>query len=351
MRDQDTNRHDFGSPGFSLVEILVAITLMAIMTVVVAPQLKYMINFQAGADTQNRLSELQSGFSTAYLANIQQIESDANAEINFGTAGTLLPAIAAAGTRCTAAAANFIPWSQYTGHAASSLINDGYGAPLCIFINPQSSVPLNGVNLYYHTVAFVSTGPNNVLDSGTALDALGNLTLSGDDTGLLFDGRAFSVANYNLTAGKMKIIAQALEEYYLARYQSDPSRSSSIDYWSNDDWSNYTVADSASITRWDSTITPPATTPGNLIFYTSVATPMYTEPTGQPSDLSVALSLSKDDVTDGYGNIISFENASSIVRSPVNTDPNLAIPPYTALLSTTLPGGVGYAQAVVGVNN
>ncbi|MHB0990137.1 MAG: type II secretion system protein [Burkholderiales bacterium] len=329
--------------GFSLIEILVAISLMAIMTVAVAPQLKYLINFQAAADTQNRLSELQSGFSTAYLANMTQIEADPNAEINFGAAGIMSPAIAAPGARCSAVAANFIPWSQYTGHAAGSLVEDGYGAPLCILINPQSTVLLNGINLYYHTVAFISTGPNNVLDNGTALDTLGNLTLAGDDAGVLFDGRAFSVAKYNLTADKMKVVAQALEEYYVARYQSDPSRSSSIDYWSNG-------TNSPDPVRWDSS------NPGNLINYTTSASPMYT--TGTAPDLSAALSLSKDDVTDGYGNIINFENASQNVRSPDNsynpsnlTVPPYSIPPYIALLSTTLPGNVSYAQAIVGVNN
>ncbi len=342
-RSQGVNQHR----GFSLVEILVAITLMAIMTVAVAPQLKYMINFQSGADTQNRLSELQSGFSTAYLANMQQIESDPNAEINFGAAGIMSVAAVGAGARCNATAANFIPWSQYTGHAAGSLVKDGYGAPLCILINPQSYVALNGVHLYYHTVAFISTGPNNVLDSGTMLDAAGNLSLGGDDSGVLFDGRAFSVAKYTLTAEKMKVVAQALEEYYVARYQSDPSRSSSIDYWSNGDLPDYSVA-SSNITRWDSS------NPGNLIFYTTVATPMYS---GLASDLNVALSLSKDDVTDGYGNIMNFENASNNVRSPDNPTTNsvgtltMDIPPYTALVSTTLPGNVAYAQAVVGVNN
>ncbi len=323
------------STGFSLIEILVAISLMAIMTVAVAPQLKYLINFQSGTDTQNRLSELQSGFATAYLANMNVIESDAKAEINFGTTGIMGAATAASGARCTATAANFTPWSDYTGHAAASLVNDGYGAPLCILINPQASVQINGVNLYYHTVAFISTGPNSVLDSGTGLDAAGNLTLAGDDIGVLFDGRAFSVNKFNLTASKMKIVSQALEEYYLARYQSDPTRSSSIDYWSNG-------VNSPVPTSWDSI------NPGNLIAYTPNAAPMYT---GATSDLSASLSLSKDDVTDGYGNILNFENASNNVRSPVNASANMAIPPYTALISTVLPGNVGYSQAAVGVNN
>lgn len=325
--------------GFSLVEILVAITLMAIMTVAVAPQLRYLINFQSGADTQNRLSELQIGFAATYQANVNMIESDANAEINVGASGILHPATVAPGSRCTSTAANFTPWSNFTGHAAASLVNDGYGAPLCVFINPQAMIAMNGINLYYHTVAFVSTGPNNVLDAGTGLDSQGNLTLGGDDTGALFNGSAFAVNQYTLTAGKMRTIVQALEAYYLMRYQSDPSRSSSIDYWSNG------IADpvTAYQSRWD------YTNPGNQIAWTNIASPMYT--TGALPDLSVVLSLSKDDVTDGYGNVINFENASANVRSPDNIVTNMNTPPYTASISTVLPGGVLYSQTAVGVNN
>lgn len=324
--------------GFSLIEILVAVTLMSIMTVAVAPQLKYMLNFESGADTKNKLSELSSGFATAYLANIAQIEQDPNAEINFGSAGIMHPATTTAGGRCTATSANFLPWSEYSGQAPATMVKDGYGAPICILINPQSSVMVNGVTLYYHTVAFVSAGPNNVFDNGTALSATGTLTLGNDDTGVLFDGRAFSVEKYNTTADKMKIIASALEQYYVTRYQSDPSRSSSIDYWSNGAGLTATAA-----ARWDSS------NPGNVIDYTPAATPMYS--TGASTELSVALSLSKADVTDGFGSIINFENASPYVRSPANSNANQSIPPYTSLISTTLPGGVTYSDAVVGVNN
>ncbi len=325
-----------GDDGFSLVEILVAIALMAIMTVAVAPQLKYLIGFQSAADTRNRLSELQSGFAAAYLANIGSIEADPGAEINFGVSGIMAPATAAAGARCSAASGNFVAWSDYSGHAAASLVDDGYGAPLCIFINPQASMQSNGVTLYYHTVAFVSTGPNNVLDTGTGLNANGSLLLAGDDSGVLFDGRAFANSNFIVTAGKMRTIVQALETYYLARYQADPTRSSSIDYWSDG-------TGSPDPARWDST------NPGNLIGWLPVAAPMFT---GSSTDLASALSLSRDDVTDGYGNVIRFENAGNDVRSPDNgVDVNMTTPPYTALVSTTLPGNVAYAQAAVGVNN
>jgi hypothetical protein len=72
---------------------------------------------------------------------------------------------------------------------------------------------------------------------------------------------------------------------------------------------------------------------------------------GAATELAPSLSLTKDDVTDGWGNIINFDNASNAVRSPVNTDATKVLPPYTAQVSTTLPGNVLFAQTVVGANN
>ena len=324
------------SAGFSLVEILVAISLMAIMTVAVAPQLKYLVNFQSGMQTQNLLSELQSGFAAAYQANVGTIEANSNAALSF-PAGTVLPAGAAPGARCTATAATFAPWSDYTGHAASSLATDGYGAPLCVFISPQMAVTLNSVPLYYHVVAFVSTGPNRVLDAGPGLNqTTGNLTLAGDDTGVTFNGQSFVLGQYNQTVTKMQNVAQALSAYYLMRYQADPTRSASIDYWSNG-------AGSAYPSRWDLNNTPTS----NQIPWETAATNMVT------STISTVLSLSQNDVTDGFGHIMQFENASSNVRSPDSGAANspMTFPPYTALISTTLPGGSVLSQAVVGINN
>lgn len=321
--------------GFSLVEMLIAIALMAIMTVSVTPQLRYLLDFQENADTRNSLNELLTGLSSAYQINVSSIESDSQPEINFGASGTMQAAGTAQGARCTASASNFLPWASYTGKSAGTLYKDGYGAPLCVFVNPQASVQIDGFPVYYHVVAFVSTGANGVLDSGTALDAAGNLALGGDDIGVVFDGRTFAIESYNTTTARIQSLSQALQAYYLARYQSDPTRSSSTDYWSNGNGS----PDSS---RWD------ASNPGNLIPYLAQATPMYT---GSGNDISTALGVSRNDVTDGYGNIVRFENASQAVRSPVNTVPDMAIPPYTAMISTTLPGNVLFTASVIGINN
>lgn len=324
--------------GFSLVEIMVSVAIVAILVTTLAPQLKNLINFQSAADTNNEFTALASAFQNAYAGNAMVIETSPLAQISFGALGTMVPSGAVAGGRCTATnAADFIPWSSYAGKSAAAMVNDGYGAPLCIFITPQMSVTVNGMNLFYHNVAFVSTGANNVLDNGTGLDANGNLLLAGDDTGVLFDGKSFATNQFQVSAAKMQAIVSLLGQYYNARYQSDPSRSSSVDYFSSGSTNSHNLSD------WDSV------NPGNVIPYDTLATPMYT--TGSPTDMAVELSLAQNDVTDAYGNIISFENASNNVRNPDNGTASEAIPPFTALISTTLPGGAKFSEAVVGVNN
>lgn len=322
--------------GFSLVEMLVAIALMSIMTVAVVPQLKYLLNFQAASDTQNKLGELLSGFTAAYQANMLIVEADTNADVNFGAAGIMQATNVQTGARCNADASHFTPWASYTGHAAPTLAIDGYGAPLCVLINPQTSTQSDGFPLYYHVVAFVSTGPNNVLDNGTMLQPSGQLTLGGDDTGVVFDGRTVALAAYTSTRTKMQTIAQALQAYYQARYQADPTRSSSIDYWSNG------VGSPDAATRWDSS------NPGNQLPWLSAAGALYS---GDNTDIATTLALSRNDVTDAYGSIMQFENAGPNVRSPDNNNVNLAVPPYTGMVSTVLPGNIVLSQAVVGVND
>lgn len=325
--------------GFSLIEILVAIALMAILTFAIAPQLKYMLNFESEQDTKNRLNELLAGLQSAYQVNSFSIEGDALAELNFGAAGITAKTTATAGQRCNSTATNFNPLAQYSGHAAASLVNDGYGVPLCILINPRASTQVDGITIYYHSIAFVSAGRNNVLDPGTALNpTTGDLTLGGDDVGVLFDGRKFGLDRYNATVLNMQKVASAYSQYYTARYQSDPSRSISTDYFALCGSSDAVCYPTYS-SRWDASGLMSTTCSSGPV-------PMYTSGGTGPN---AVLGLSQNDVTDGFGNIMTMDNCSNAVRSPNNTTgASYSIPPYTAAISTTIPGNQVITQTAVG---
>ena len=44
-------------------------------------------------------------------------------------------------------------------------------------------------------------------------------------------------------------------------------------------------------------------------------------------------------MTDLYGQVMQYDNCSNEVRNPQNADAARQVPPYTASIVTTLPGG------------
>lgn len=321
--------------GFSLLEIMVAIAIMGVLTFAVVPQMRFLADLQSEHDTKTRLTELITGMRAAYKVNIATIDGDELAVINFGARGNTNPSTATADQRCNSTTADYSPWSEFTGQAAGVLARDGYGAPFCIFINARSSMLIDGVTVYYHSIAFVSGGRNNVLDAGTALDGQGNLALAGDDIGMLFDGRKLATERYNTTVENMRRVVSAYEQYFASRFASDPSKSTSINYFACGD--NTTCPPGAPVPRWDSGGSMPTTCGGSIPLYSTTGISPH-----------AVLGLSRSDVTDGFGTVMKVDNCTDNVRSPNHsgTD-NMKIPPYTAAVTTTIPGGQTITQTAI----
>jgi hypothetical protein len=154
----------------------------------------------------------------------------------------------------------------------------------------------------------------------TGLSAAGELTLCGDDEGVLVDG--FNIASDLLrqTLARMQTVVTAYQTYFQVRALSDPARDISI---------NYFAAGGSPAERWDT------------------AGPMPLSACSAPSPLVAAsgpnpvgaLGLSPLDATDLYGQVMQYDNCSNQVRNPQNTDVALQNPPYTASVVTALPGG------------
>lgn len=323
------------SSGFTLLEIMVAIAIVGMLTYTIAPQVRFMVDLQSEQDTKTLLKDLVTGMRSAYKLNVDTIDGDPNAQLNFGARGTVLPTTATGGQKCNATVANFTPWSEYAGQAATTLQRDAYGAPLCIFINPRSQISIDGVDVYYHSVAFVSGGRNNVLDVGTVLDAQGNLTLAGDDLGALFDGRSQATERYTTTVNNMRRIVSAYEQYYASRYSADPYRNPTTNYFACGD--NTTCPPPTAVARWDPGGTMPTTCAGAVPLYSTTGVSLHS-----------VLGLTRNDVIDGFGKVMTLDNCTDSVRSPNNTiGDNMRIPPYTAAISTTLPGGQVVTQAAI----
>lgn len=295
--------------GFSLVEVVIAVSIVSVMAAIAAAALGPWLAFRQGLETERRLKELAAAMEAAYRDNAIAMEAASGPVLAY-PGGAI-----ADGT--VAGDATFQAVARFSSLSSALLGRDGFNMPVRVFVSPRLSQTVGGVVLYYHMAAVVSGGRNGRIETGTAFDpATGRLTIAGDDKGFVLDGYRVQRALYELTASRMQRIVQGWQQYYQSRYLSDPSRSVSIDYFGRP---------GAPAARWD---------PGNAVAHTGGA-PAAASAIG----LGIALGLAAADMTDAYGNGILADNSSTATRNPGHPDPAMAAPPYTARVIAQLPGG------------
>lgn len=324
--------------GFTLLEVMVAMLLVGALYAIASESFGPALAFRAEVETKERQKDLRQAVHSAYKLNAINVDASSTAELDFGgTYGKLEPVEPDPATkRCAANATTFASVASFSSMSAGDAFRDGYGNPVCVLITPRLSLTVSGSTVYYHSVAIVSPGKNGVIEAGTTLSATtGNMSVDGDDIGILLDGRNFAQERYDLTLESIRRAADAYQAYFSVRYQSDPARSISVDYFSCGDDAACPPATANAL--WDAGNGMPSTCAG--------AVPMFASAGISPH---AVLGLSQSDVTDGYGNIITMDNCGSSVRSPGNVTVALRAPPYTAVISTTLPGGGTLSQTAVG---
>lgn len=323
--------------GFTLVELLVAISIIIAFSAYFMRDFGSVIDYKARLDTENKLKAWRKGVESVYLSNASTIDNDPLSKLVLLNTTQILPtAINAANRRCSLPAATALPFANRAGYSSSDLNTDGHKSSFCLLITPRLSDNINGTALFYHSVAIVSPGSNGRIETTTSLDPLtGNLIIdpASDDVGILFDGRRFAADRYDKTIAAMNRAVQAYSTYYSARYQSDSSRSLSTDYFS----CGVDSSCPSTQARWDQA--------GEMI--STCAAPLAMVQATGVSPHAV-LGLSTIDVTDGWGNLFVMDNCTNAVRSPNNTIAIRKNPPYTATISATLPGGSLLSMTAVG---
>lgn len=322
-----------GCRGFTLTELAIVLAVMVPLMLFVLDVLGPMLAFQGGLDNRRQLAEVRHAFIAAYRDNPVTVESEAGARFVL-PGGTIEPVGADAATgRCTSGPATLAPLARYMPQSTATAFRDGFAAPMCILMTARLSRAIGGVDTFYRVVAIVAPGSNGRLDAtaacATGLSNAGELTLCGDDEGLLVDGFNIAADLLRQTLARMQLAATAYQVYFQSRAQADPSRDASINYFA----SGGTPAE-----RWD------------------VGGPMPLSACSTPSPLLVAggtgpattLGLSNIDVTDHYGQVMQYDNCSNQVRNPQNADASRQLPPYTASIVTTLPGGTVLRVNAVG---
>jgi prepilin-type N-terminal cleavage/methylation domain-containing protein len=319
--------------GFTLTEIAIVLAVLVPLVLFVLDVLGPMLAFQGGLDNRRQLADVRQAFVAAYRDNALSVDGDAGARFVLpeGTIEPVLPD--AASGRCASAPATFAPLARHLTQSASTAFRDGFAAPMCVLITPRLARNVSGVDVFYRIIAIVAPGQNGRLDTvagcSTGLSAAGELTLCGDDEGVLVDGLNIASELLRQTLARMQAVAGAYQAYFQMRAQGDAARDASI---------NYFASGGTPAQRWDSSGAMPLSA-------CTGESPLLAAGGSPPA---AVLGLSPADVTDPFGQVIQYDNCSNAVRNPQNTDAALQSPPYTAAIVTRLPGGAQLRVTAVG---
>lgn len=307
--------------GFTLLELMMATAILAIMIPVLSASFyQYSMAKQSTANDK-AIEALREALAAAYRGNLVTAESQAD-PILVLPSGSISNGITATGSVLA-------PLASYSSRATADLALDGYRRPFTIYVSKQLSQSVGGATLYYRVLAVVSRGRSETLNPGTSFDPnTGKLVLAGGNVGLLVDGYGIARRAFDDTSSKLIRIADAYRSYAQTRYLSDPNRDLSVNYFANVNSGGGTSS------RWDG---------GGVIGTTG----------GRVINLAALpgvsnLGLASSDMLDSYSQAIQVDNSSAATKNPDNSTPAYALPPFSASISTNLPGGANYSINAVG---
>ena len=363
------------APGFTLIEILVALAVLVILGAVLYPALVGEIHFSDRATTRARLAVLRRAVNEVYMRHAMAIDTLApranTVALNTASAYTLTTGTAFQPGNPYAFQNGFQMIAQYADTPARALVTDGFGRPWAVFVSDPLTTVKDGVTLTYHTIAFVSNdgGPENgngqVLNAGTTFNpTTGVLTLGGHNVGVVINGAVVERRLLRRTLQTMRLIAGEYATYFTTQYESDTNRDITIDYFASapPGSSDPTVWNSASpIGNSANGNGPGFAFPGPLPAG-ATSTGTLTGPSVcdmQPvTDINFAqtLGLSGPDQTSAWGYELGVGNGPNSGstscygddRDPQSANGALTSTPYTALIGAWVPGGSLVTVPVVG---
>lgn len=320
--------------GFSLVEVLITLSLVTVLSVTALNVLTPWLTFKQTLDTDRKLQDMRQGLQNAYAANAMAVEDEGGRSF-LG----LVHDAAAPGASCgqgndNAGALSNNRLSTYLTEAGHMAATDGTSNPLCFFISPQLTRDVEGVRLHYHMLAVVSTGKDGVLDAGTNFDAgTGQLTFpdGSDDRGVVINGFAIQYTKYRETLERMNRLASLYESYFTTRFLNTADRDVSRNYF----YRNGPGGDAGGSVNATGTWSPSLAVFGAALGVS-------------PSDATSAFENRNDIEVGNNQESVTVRGQTTTVRSPATLGTG-STPPYTALLRAQLPGAGNYVvRAVVG---
>jgi len=310
--------------GFTLIEITVAIGILSVLAFGVIGTFMPLLQAKTEYATNERLAKVALALTSAYRVNARTVDTSALRELRLSPTVAVANATTATNGATQAALAVLASYGQVS---PSDLERDEYAAFFNYFVSNRLTAAMpGGYNILYRKIAIVSPGYNGVLDAGTTMDAAtGNLTLAGDDLGVVVDGFQIQKDLSDRTVASVNKIVTAYQNYFTNRYLANPTRDVSINYFANS---------GAPASRWDTTGL--AANSGGA--FTNATT----------LNFASALGLSPNDMLDAYGAPIQVDNSSDASRNPNNATLAMQLPPYSALVRAQLMGGQTYQLSAIG---
>lgn len=308
------------SQGFSLLEVVVVLGILALLTVTVTASFAPWIDFKSKIDTQRKLEDSRHLFSAAYDANAMSIDTHPTAGQFRLTTGTIASSVAPVGQACPDNRTQFAMLSSFLPSSNAIAGVDGHNNPLCIFVSNALQMNSSGVRVFYRNIALVSAGKNGLIDAGTAFNATtGALTIgnNSDDSGVVVNGSAIQIAKIKEIQVKLDRIANLYETYFSIRFQTNPARDITVDYFNP----RYDIGG----TVLDTQGTP------------QLASLVLSSIGVGESDSRSSYETNNEIVVANFNETLTSGSLSLQVKSPQTKGQTL--PPYTALIGARIPAG------------
>jgi prepilin-type N-terminal cleavage/methylation domain-containing protein len=306
--------------GFTLPEVLIAMALISVISLIVMGALEPWIAFKQKLDTERRMQDVKNGITAVYSAHGMAVEEQPGGQ--FREFRTSVPEAAPDGAlRCAPQTAAFVANSTMFSESPQQLSTDGYASPWCFMITGPLREIRDGVPLWFRSVAVVSTGPDGVLDAATLMAADGSLTLGGDDVATSVNGREIQAVKLKETLRRLNRVAQFYETYFTARYLSYPDRDITRYYFADgavastgSNWASAAtllgsvgIGGSETFTPWESsniiqvnnydraeggiTVRTPATSGTGVLPYTALLRARVPSPLGTPAQYAIQVAV------------------------------------------------------------
>ncbi len=379
--------------GFTMLEIVVAIMIITGMMVLLSNAFSPHLAFKQRQDTDTRMKDLLKATEIMYAANAFSVDNfdQVSSDTAFPTLGqialdngtttrilsTACPAKSTDGispirdpadTRAgpVPQVVNLAVLQSYAGRGVEDLAKDGYNNVMCVLVSRRAKLVYAGQPLYYHVIAFVSPGANNMVEPTTELtattangvDQVWTLNIAGDDKGVVFDGSKIAIENFKLTKARLNRFARAYESYFKIRYQSRFIRDPQYNYFYASNSPSNEVNGEPYVGMGDPTPTPPDT---GFSYAEPEVWPSHTVDSlagwyGEAFNNVIGtgiwkvLGMNDTDLFDAWNNPILVDNYSPRVR-PGSLGGFKQIPPFTAQFGAFLPGVSNNPECQGSVNN